>query len=181
MNMNNIHITKAGQGKYFLVAGDVTIVRASGADTAGQMLMLEVSVEAGGGPPVLHRHGYSEIFYFLEGEFEISTADDTYKLSTHRVKAGDAVSVPSMAWHNFKNVGTTPGKFIVIHTPPVMEGFLQEAGVPIDDPLNPPKPAGPPSSEAMQRLMQTLSKYMEVLPPEKVSSKKEVSNNFQQS
>jgi mannose-6-phosphate isomerase-like protein (cupin superfamily) len=169
--VNTLHITKSSQGKYFLVAGDVTIVRASSEDTAGQMLMLEVSVEAGGGPPVLHRHQYSEIFYFLEGEFEISTADDDYKLSTHRVKAGDAVAVPSLVWHNFKNVGTTSGKFIVIHSPPVMEAFLQEVGVPIDDPLNPPKPAGPPSPEAMQQLMQTLSKYMEVLPPEKVSSK----------
>jgi mannose-6-phosphate isomerase-like protein (cupin superfamily) len=167
--MNNIHLTKASQGKYFLVAGDVTIVRASSKETAGQMLMLEVSVEAGGGPPVLHRHQYSEIFYFLEGEFEISTADDNYKLSTHRVKSGDAVSVPSLAWHNFKNVGTTKGKFLVIHSPPVMEAFLQEAGVPIDDPLNPPKIA--PSPETMQQLMQMLSKYMEVLPPEKVSSK----------
>jgi mannose-6-phosphate isomerase-like protein (cupin superfamily) len=167
--MNNIHVTTAGQGQYFLVAGDVTIVRASGQDTAGQMLMLEVSVEAGGGPPVLHRHHYSEIFYFLEGEFEISTADDDYKVKTCRVKAGDAVSVPSMAWHNFKNVGTSKGKFLVVHSPPVMEAFLREAGVPVADPLNPPKPAGPPSPEAMQQLMQIISKYMEVLPREKVS------------
>jgi mannose-6-phosphate isomerase-like protein (cupin superfamily) len=172
--METIQVTKAGQGKYFLVAGDVCIVRVSGQDTSGQMLMLEVTVPGGGGPPVLHRHQYSEIFYFLEGEFEISTVDDDYKLSTHRVNPGDALSVPSMAWHNFKNVGNTDGKFLVTHSPPVMEAFIQEVGEPTEDPLNPPKPAGPPSPEAVQRLMQIMSKYMEVLPPDKVSSQEPV-------
>jgi hypothetical protein len=90
-----------------------------------------------------------------------------YKLSTHHVKAGDTVSVPSLVWHNFKNIGTAPGKFLVIHSPPVMEALLQEAGVPIEDPLKLPKSA--PSPEAMQQLMQSLSKYMEFLPPETVS------------
>jgi mannose-6-phosphate isomerase-like protein (cupin superfamily) len=173
--MKTIHLTKAGQGKHFLFGTDVTTVRASSNDTSGKMLMLEVTVPAGGGPPVLHRHEYTEIFYFLEGEFEVRTADDEFVVSTLRLNPGDALSVPSRAWHTFKNVGNIPGKFLVIHSPPVMEEVLEQLGLPIEDIQSPPKPAGPPSPGAMDQLLQTLSKYMEFLPPEKVSSEKLVS------
>jgi mannose-6-phosphate isomerase-like protein (cupin superfamily) len=168
--MKTIHLTKAGQGKHFLFGTDVTTIRASSGDTSGKMLMLEVTVPAGGGPPVLHRHEYTEIFYFLEGEFTVSTADEQSVLSTLRLNPGDTLSVPSLAWHTFKNVGSIPGKFLVIHSPPVMEQVLEQLGLPIKDPQNLPTPAGPPSPEAMEQLLQTLSKYMEFLPPEKVSS-----------
>ncbi len=173
--MKTLHLTKAGQGKHFLFGTDVTTVRASGNDTSGKMLLLEVTVPAGGGPPVLHRHEYTEIFYFLEGEFEVSTADEALAVSTLRLKPGDTLSVPSKAWHNFKNVSNIPGKFLVIHSPPVMQEVLEQLGQPLEDPKNPPTPAGPPSSEAMEQLLQTLSKYMEFLPPEKVSREELVS------
>ncbi len=94
--------------------------------------------------------------------------DEDYTLSTVRVTAGDTVSVPSMVWHNFKNVGAAPGRFIAVHSPAGMEDFMREIGRQIDDPQNPPQPAGPPSEEEQQRMMEIISKYMEVLPPEKV-------------
>lgn len=173
--MKTIHLTKAGQGKHFLFGTDVMTIRASSDTTSGKMLMLEVTVPAGGGPPVLHRHEYTEIFYFLAGEFEVSTADEQLTVSTLQLKPGDTLSVPSMAWHTFKNVGSIPGKFLVIHSLPVMEEVLGQLGLPIEDLQNPPTPPGPPSPEAMEQLLQTLSKYMEFLPPEKVSSKELVS------
>jgi hypothetical protein len=74
-----------------------------------------------------------------------------------------------MVWHNFKNVGAGPGKFITVHSPAVMEGFIHEIGQPITDPLNPPKPAGPPSDEQIQKLMTIIRKYMEVLPAEELT------------
>lgn len=166
--MNTIHVTKVDQGEHWLVGTDVTTVKASGQNTSGNLLVLEVTVPPGGGPPVLHRHAYSEVFRFLEGEFEISTLDATDALSTVEATAGDTVSVPSMVWHNFKNVGTTPGKFLAIHSPAVMEAFMREIGHPIDDPHNPPKPAGPPSDEERHRMMEIIQKYMEVLPPDKL-------------
>lgn len=95
--MNIISITKSGQGEHFLVGADLTTIRASGEATSGRLLVLEVTVPAGGGPPTLHRHEYVETFYFLEGTFEISTADSSYTLQTYAVEAGDVVSIPSMA------------------------------------------------------------------------------------
>jgi mannose-6-phosphate isomerase-like protein (cupin superfamily) len=165
---NTISVTRADQGEHWLVGTDVNTIKASGRDTSGKLLVVEVKVLPGGGPPILHRHAYSEAFVFQEGEFEISTVDEDYSLSTFRVGAGDTVSIPSMAWHNFKNVGATPGRFIVVHSPAVMEDFLREIGRQIDDPQNPPQPSSPPSEEEQQRMLEIIGKYMEVLPPDKV-------------
>jgi mannose-6-phosphate isomerase-like protein (cupin superfamily) len=167
--MDTIHVTKAGQGEHWLVGADVSTIKASGRDTSSNLLVLEVTVPPGGGPPTLHRHAYSEVFRFLEGDFEVSTLDDNDAPSTVRVAAGDTVSIPSMAWHNFKNVGVTPGTFIAIHSPAVMEEFVREIGQPIDDPRNPPVPVGPPSEEEQHRMMAIIQRYMEVLPPDKIS------------
>jgi len=169
--MDTIHVTRADGGEHWLVGTDVTTIKASGLDTSGDLLVLEVTVPAGGGPPVLHRHGYSESFLFQEGEFEVSTVDEDYALSTVIVAAGDTVSIPSMAWHNFKNVGATPGRFIAVHSPAVMEDFMREVGRRIEDPHNPPKPEGPPSEEEMRRMMEIIGKYMEVLPPDEMMRK----------
>jgi mannose-6-phosphate isomerase-like protein (cupin superfamily) len=165
---DTIHVTRADGGEHWLVGADVTTIRASGRDTSGDLLVLEVTVPPGGGPPVLHRHAYSEVFQFLQGEFEVSTVDENYALSAVRVGAGDTASIPSMAWHNFKNVGATPGKFIAIHSPAVMEAAINEIGRPIDDPRNPPEPEGSPSEEEMRRMMEVIGKYMEVLPPDRM-------------
>jgi mannose-6-phosphate isomerase-like protein (cupin superfamily) len=168
--MNTIHITRAGEGEHWLVLTDVTTVKASGRHTSGNLLVIEVNVPPGGGPPVLHRHEYAETFLFQAGDFEVSTLDADGTPSTFVVTAGDTVSIPSMAWHNFKNVGDAPGRFIAVHSPAVMEGFMREIGRRIDDPDNPPVPDGPPSEEEMRRMMEIIRKYMEVLPPDKVSN-----------
>ena len=132
--MDTVHVTRANEGDHWLVVTDVTTIKASGEDTSGKLLVLEVTVPPGGGPPVLHRHEYSEVFLFQEGEFEVSTVDENYAQSTIRVGAGDTVSVPSMVWHNFKNIGETPGRFTAVHSPAVMEDFMREIGHRIDDP-----------------------------------------------
>jgi mannose-6-phosphate isomerase-like protein (cupin superfamily) len=166
--MDTVNVTRADGGEHWLVGGDVTTIKASGQDTSGDLLVLDVTVSSGGGPPVLHRHGYSEVFLFQEGEFEVSTADEDHALSTVRVAAGDTVAIPSMAWHNFKNVGPTLGRFIAVHSPAVMEDFVREIGRRIEDPHNPPEPEGPPSNEGQRKMMEVIGKYMEILPPEKM-------------
>ena len=166
--MSTIRVTRAGEGEHWLVVTDVMTIKASGSDTSGKLLVLEVTVPPGGGPPVLHRHECAEVFLFQEGEFEVSTVDEDYALRTFRVGAGDTISIPSLAWHNFKNVGSTPGRFIVVHSPAVMEDFMREIGRRIEDPRDPPEPAGPPSEEEMRRMMEVIGRYMEMLPPDKV-------------
>jgi hypothetical protein len=54
--INTIHVIRAGEGEHWLFGGDVTTIKASGRHTSGDLLILEVTVAAGGGPPSLHRH-----------------------------------------------------------------------------------------------------------------------------
>jgi mannose-6-phosphate isomerase-like protein (cupin superfamily) len=166
-SMDTIHVTRVDEGEHWLVVTDVTTIKASGRDTSGKLLVLEVTVPPGGGPPILHRHEYSEIFLFQEGEFEVSTVDDDYAPRTLRVGAGDTVAIPSMVWHNFRNVSGLPGKFTAVHSPAVMEDFMREIGRRIEDPRHPPTPEGPPSEREMQRMMEITGNYMEMLPPDK--------------
>jgi hypothetical protein len=67
-----------------------------------------------------------------------------------------------------QNIGASHGTFLAIHSPPVMEPLIHEIGVPVDDPLNPPTPDGPPAAEERQRFMSLIGKYMEMLPPDAV-------------
>jgi mannose-6-phosphate isomerase-like protein (cupin superfamily) len=170
--MEKIRITKAGEGEHLQVIADVVTIKAFGEATSGKMLMLENTVPAGSGPPTLHRHHYAEIFYILDGQFEITTLeaelDDTGStVRTMIATKGDTVAIPSLAWHNFKNIGETSGKFLAVHSPSGMEEFARKIGTPITDPLHPPVPSGPPSDEERQRMMGIITKYMEVLPIEK--------------
>jgi mannose-6-phosphate isomerase-like protein (cupin superfamily) len=135
--MDTIHITRADGGEHWLVVTDVTTIKAPGRHTSGKQLVLEATVPPGGGPSVHHRHEYSEVFLFQEGAFEVSTVDEDYAQITLRVGAGDTVSIPSMVWHNFKNVGEAPGRFVAVHSPAVMEDFMREIGQQIDDPRSP--------------------------------------------
>jgi mannose-6-phosphate isomerase-like protein (cupin superfamily) len=168
--MDTVHVTRTGEGEHWLVVTDVTTIKASGGDTSGRLLVLEVTVQPGGGPPVLHRHEYSEVFLFQKGEFEISTVDENYVPDSIKVGAGDTVSMPSMVWHNFKNVGEVPGNFTVVHSPAVMEDFMRKIGRQIEDPDHPPSPDGPPADQELQRMMEIIGRYMEMLPPEKIRS-----------
>jgi mannose-6-phosphate isomerase-like protein (cupin superfamily) len=165
---DTVNVTRAGEGEHWLFGADVTTIKASGRHTSGDLLVLEVTVAAGGGPPSLHRHEYTETFLFQEGEFEVSTLDADGSLGTFNVAAGDTVSIASMAWHNFKNVGAGPGRFIVVHSPAVMEEVIHEIGQRIEDPKNAPEPDGPPSEEEMLRMMEAIGRHIEMLPPDKI-------------
>jgi mannose-6-phosphate isomerase-like protein (cupin superfamily) len=150
------------------VGADVVTIKAGGAETTGNLLVFETRVLAGGGPPMLHRHAYSEVFVFLSGTFEVSTLGEDNRVQTAVLNAGDTVAIPSMAWHTFKNIGSAPGTFLAIHSPPVMEGLIAEIGRPLDGSEETPTLAGPPSKEEMDHFMGVIGKYMELLPPEAI-------------
>lgn len=162
--MNTIHHVKAHEGEHLFAAGDVVTIKVGSRNSADSMLVIDARVPAGGGPPVIHRNPSSKVFYFLEGAFDITTVDADNYVSTIRTEAGDIVAIPSMAWHNIKNVGSKTGRYIGIHSPPQMEPFLRKIGQPIDDPLQPPQPTEPPSAEEQQRLMALIHEYMDILP-----------------
>lgn len=120
---------------------------------------------AGGGPPVIHRHEYAEVFYILEGEFEITTVSPEGEAHpVGRVAPGDSVAIPSWAWHNFRNVGGVPGRLFAVHSGVRMEEFAREVGVAVEDPAGAPAPATL-LPEQRERLMAAVGRYMDVWTP----------------
>jgi uncharacterized RmlC-like cupin family protein len=94
-------------------------------------------VQPGAGS-VPHRHSREdETFYVLDGQVEFKIGE-----RGERVIKGDPgsfVFAPRGIPHAFKNVGTTPAKFLVIISPAGFEKFLQERAalekeVPTTDP-----------------------------------------------
>lgn len=153
-----------GEGGHLIVVTDIITLKAVAEDTSDAILFVEVIVPPGGGPPFLHRHKPAEVFYILEGEFEVRTADEAGVIEAIQIGAGSTIRIPSMAWHNYKNIGSQNGRFLASLSPAGIEEFFREVGRPAADPLNPP-PVTPPTDEQRKRLLEIASKYMEIMPP----------------
>jgi oxalate decarboxylase/phosphoglucose isomerase-like protein (cupin superfamily) len=125
-------------GEVIDVLGDVATFKLPGAVSGGSLILAEIVTQPGGGPPGLHAHPTEEAFYVLEGEFEVSGIGDDGEPFTARARAGSVVYVPSEAAHNFRNVGDTPGRLLVIYTSPELERMARTlAQLPTDAPPEP--------------------------------------------
>jgi quercetin dioxygenase-like cupin family protein len=65
-----------------------------------------------------HRHFYDEIDYVLAGHGRAIVADKTYE-----IKKGDALAIPTFAWHQYFNDGDEPLRFLVHNTRPLMQNL----------------------------------------------------------
>jgi mannose-6-phosphate isomerase-like protein (cupin superfamily) len=87
-------------------------VLAPDAATAGQLAMFEETTAPGKGPPLHVHRRQTEVFRFLEGEYELVVGERRY-----RATAGAAAVVPPGVPHAFRNVGATPARLLFILTP----------------------------------------------------------------
>ncbi len=77
------------------------------ADTDGELVEIEVTVEADGAVAAAHVHPYqSERFEVLEGTLEFRRGRDKVVAGP-----GEVVTVPAGATHSFRNVGETTARF----------------------------------------------------------------------
>ncbi|MET7257130.1 cupin domain-containing protein [Dyadobacter fermentans] len=167
--MSQIHHVKAHEGEHYSLAGDVVTIKVSADNSANSMLVVDARVPAGGGPPAIHRNQASKVFYFLEGSFDIYSLDSNHKINIIRAEPGDIVSIPAMQWHNIKNIGSTTGRYLGIHSPPQMEPFIREVGQQIQEATN--LPSISTATEQKQPLINLVNQYMEILPPEQFNQK----------
>jgi quercetin dioxygenase-like cupin family protein len=120
-----IHV-EPGAGETLDVLGDIATFKVAGAMSGGSLILAEIVTQPGGGPPGLHAHPTEEAFYILEGEFEVSGLGEGGEPYTSRAVAGSVVYVPSGAAHNFRNVGATSGRLLVMYTSPELEMMARE-------------------------------------------------------
>lgn len=142
----------------YSVVGDRYTFLLTGAETDGAYFVFEAFVPPGmGSPPHIH-HREDEAFHVIAGEFEFTVAG-----AAVRVGPGESIFGRRSVPHNFKNVGSTPGRMIITLTPAGLENFFAEVGRPL---LNRQESPVPPSPEDITRLIETAPKYgVEILAP----------------
>ncbi|HTF19765.1 MAG TPA: cupin domain-containing protein [Chryseolinea sp.] len=97
---------------YNPVIGDKATLLKSAEETNGEVTLLEVVVNAGGGN-ILHRHvDYAEKFEVLEGDLTV-----TLKAEKRILRPGDVAVVPANTLHCFNNFSKHPVKFLVQFNP----------------------------------------------------------------
>jgi mannose-6-phosphate isomerase-like protein (cupin superfamily) len=125
-------LTDAGAGRSFAMLGTTMRLIATAAETGRGYTVLEQVTPPGWGPP---RHIHSredEIFYILEGSYDLHVGDE------HRtVSAGASAILPRNLPHGFRNVGSTPGRLLCVIAP----GGLEEYFLAVAKCSPPPNPA----------------------------------------
>jgi len=131
-------VLSAGEGRVRTILGERYTWKLSGAETAGAYALVEAEVPPGAGPP---RHVHlreDESFYILAGTYEFRLGDRAAP-----VGAGGYVFGPRGIPHTYRNVGSTPGRHLVVISPAVFENFLEALSA---------FPPGPPDPLALARL-----------------------------
>lgn len=142
---NRAVVVRSGEGQTLRwgPSGRVRIV-ASARSTGGAFSIVESIDPVGTGAPLHVHHDEAEAFYILEGAVELTCGDQ--RVTAH---AGDFVHTPRDVPHKYVAVGKTPARLLLLFSRPGFEMFFAEGGSPVDQP-----PAGPPSPEALKRLVE---------------------------
>lgn len=114
------------------VLGDRMLIKQSASSTGGRYAVMEQFLHPGGGPPPHVHTREDEVFFIVEGEFDILLGDRTV-----RAKAGDVLDAPRNVRHTYHCVGDGPGTILFMTYPPGIEAFFEEAaglGFPPDMP-----------------------------------------------
>ena len=106
---------------------DEITVLATSAQTGGALFAVEVRMQPGGGPPVMHRHGPGEVYHVLEGEFTFYIGNDA-DARRMTATAGDVVPLAGGTPHTIRNESDAEAVAFVVHAPGLpMEGFCRAA------------------------------------------------------
>ena len=118
-----------GEGKVVGVLRDRSTFKVLPDETGGAYAILEQTIPAGHGPPLhVHRHE-TEIFYVLDGQFEISIGGQTIAAPTGAMVVG-----PRNIPHTFRNVGGQDGRLLLTVIPGRFANyFIEVDGLDDDD------------------------------------------------
>ena len=126
-----------GRGKTVWFNGGLVTFYALGEDTGGAFTLFEEAIAPQDRAlPHLH-HEEDQAFYVLEGEHEFICDGRTFA-----AEAGSFVYVPRGTVHSYENVGTEPGRLLILSTPAGgTERIFFELGEPASEGSTPPSPA----------------------------------------
>lgn len=125
----------------------LAVIKATGADTGGQMAILEITEPPGAVAPRHVHHKEDEAFCVLEGEVTIDIGSETTF-----ARAGDCAFGPRDVPHRYR-VGPGGCRMLFILTPAGFEDLVRAISVPAETRALPPGPQQPPDRDDLPALV----------------------------
>lgn len=117
----SLSVIAADGGKPLDVLGDTIVRKVGPEDSGGAFAVYKEMSPPGGGAP-LHVHDQTdEIFYVLEGEYEVTCGERTFIAA-----AGTYAVLPRGKPHAFRNVADTPSSLLVTIMPGAYFKFFED-------------------------------------------------------
>lgn len=111
------------------VGGDTLRFHVSGEESNGALLAADVSIPAGGGPPLLHSHEPAELYRVVRGELALYIEREDGVVERHVAGPGEVVHIPARAAHTVRNECDEAAHAFVVFTPAgELEGFIRGVG-----------------------------------------------------
>jgi quercetin dioxygenase-like cupin family protein len=126
--------------------GALAEIKATGAETGGQLSIVEVTEPPGAEAPLHVHHRDDEAFWILEGEVTFEVGDEIIEAS-----AGDYVFGPRDIPHSF-TVGNRGCRMLFILVPGGIEGVIRATSEPAPSRTLPPPPSEEPTAEEIEGL-----------------------------
>jgi quercetin dioxygenase-like cupin family protein len=142
----------------YLFMGVTMTIHLSGAQTGGELSLIEGAMPPGGDGG-LHIHTLEdETLHLLDGELHVTIGDRHFAM-----KAGDTYFAPRNVPHRLRNLGSMTSRALLINTPGTFDQFIQQAGVPFDAGE---ASSGTPSPEQLQKILAMAESFgVKVLAP----------------
>jgi quercetin dioxygenase-like cupin family protein len=140
--------SEEGEARWWF--GALAVIKATAADTGGQMTIVEVTEPPGTEQPLHVHHREDEAFWILEGDVTFDVGGTTIEAS-----AGDYAFGPRDVPHRY-TVGDSGCRMLFICTPGGFEDLVREMSEPATSRTLPPPPEGEPD---MERIAAVAEKY----------------------
>jgi mannose-6-phosphate isomerase-like protein (cupin superfamily) len=137
---------RSGEGEARWWFGALAEIKATAADTGGQMTIVEVTEHPRAEAPLHVHHRDDEGFWILEGDLTFEVGDEIIEAS-----AGDYVFGPRDIPHRF-TVGDRGCRMLFIMVPGGMENVIRATSEPAPTRTLPPPPEEEPSAEEIESL-----------------------------
>lgn len=149
-----LSVADVNMGEHIGLVGDTYTITVPGEATGGRYTVIDMHVPPGGGPPP-HRHSFEETFILLEGEMEA-----TFRGTKSTVKAGESITIPSSAPHQFRNVSQQAVRMLCICSPAGQDEFFREVGIRVASRTTPPPKLNDEEQAAFQKkVLELAPKY----------------------
>lgn len=151
MTTQTSSVTKAvasdeGEARWWFAA--LAVIKATAADTGGQMTIIEVTEPPGAEAPLHVHHREDEGFFILEGSVTLYVGDEVIE-----AKAGDYAMGPRDIPHRY-TVGPDGCRMLFICLPGGFEDLVRELSVPAGSRTLPPASDGEPDFEHVAKVAQ---------------------------